>query len=138
MTKVFVNGAFDILHAGHIRLLNYAKSLGTFLLVAIDSDRRISALKGPKRPINMFSDRRLLLLNLRAVDHVWSFDTDEELDDICRIYRPNIMVKGSDYKDTIAIGQRWCDRVEYLDRTNDSTTKKIQSSSSSILSGNCA
>lgn len=127
MTKIFVNGSFDILHLGHIRLLNYAKSLGTHLLVAIDDDRRISELKGPKRPINILADRRIMLLSLKAVDDVWSFYSDDGLDHICEIYRPDIMVKGSDYKDTIAIGQRWCSKVEYLDRTNDSTTKKIQS-----------
>jgi D-beta-D-heptose 7-phosphate kinase/D-beta-D-heptose 1-phosphate adenosyltransferase len=126
MTKVFVNGSFDIIHPGHIRLLNYAKSLGTYLLVAIDSDRRIAELKGSKRPINILADRKLILNNLRAVDAVWSFDSDDELDKICEVYRPNIMVKGSDYKTYNAIGQRWCDKVEYLDRTDDSTTRKIQ------------
>lgn len=128
MTKVFVNGSFDILHAGHIRLFNYAKSLGTYLLVAIDSDARISSIKGPKRPINFLADRKLLLQNLKAIDAVWSFDTDQELIDIIRLYRPNIMVKGSDYAvGAKIIGAEYCDKIMFLDRTDDSTTRKIQS-----------
>jgi len=126
MIKVFVNGSFDILHAGHIRLFNYAKSLGDHLLVAIDTDERISKLKGPKRPINFLADRKLLLENLKAVDAVWSFDSDEELEDIVRIYSPDIMVKGSDYSGGRIIGEQYCGDIVFLDRTNDSTTAKIQ------------
>jgi D-beta-D-heptose 7-phosphate kinase/D-beta-D-heptose 1-phosphate adenosyltransferase len=122
-----VNGSFDILHAGHIRLFNYAKSLGNHLLVAIDSDDRISKLKGPKRPINFLADRKLLLENLKAIDAVWSFDSDEELEHIMRTYSPNIMVKGSDYNGGHIIGEQYCGEILFLDRTNDSTTKKIQS-----------
>lgn len=128
MTRVFVNGSFDILHAGHIRLFNYAKSLGTHLLVAIDSDERISTIKGPKRPINFLADRKLLLQNLKAIDAVWSFNTDQELEDIVKIYQPHIMVKGSDYaQGTKIIGAEHCGKIVFLDRTDDSTTRKIQS-----------
>ena len=63
--KIFVNGTFDILHPGHIHLLNFARSLGQHLLVAIDTDRRVRELKGPDRPINDQFERILLLSNLR-------------------------------------------------------------------------
>jgi rfaE bifunctional protein nucleotidyltransferase chain/domain len=124
--KTFVNGSFDIIHPGHIRLLNYAKSLGDNLVVAIDSDRRISELKGSKRPINILADRKLILQNLKAVDHVWSFDSDKELEDIIKVIRPDVMVKGSDYQGGRIIGAEYCKEIVFLDRTNDSTTKRIQ------------
>lgn len=127
MIKVFVNGAFDLLHPGHIKLLNYAKSLGNELLVAIDSDERIRELKGSKRPINSLGARSLLLMNLRAVDGVYSFNSDEELEDIIKDYKPDIMVKGSDYIGKHFIGSQYCKKIVFMDRTNDSTTKKIQS-----------
>ena len=80
MTKVLVNGTFDIIHPGHVELLNYAKSLGDYLVVFIDTDRRVSEIKGPDRPINNQSDRKLLLQNLKAVDDVFMFDSVEEFE----------------------------------------------------------
>jgi cytidyltransferase-like protein len=68
MRKVFVNGTFDIIHLGHLALFNYAKSLGDFLLVAIDSDKRVKQLKGNDRPINNQIERKTLLENLKAID----------------------------------------------------------------------
>lgn len=127
MIKVFVNGAFDLLHPGHIKLLNYAKSLGDELLVAIDDDERIRELKGPKRPINSLSHRSYLLVNLKTVDSVYYFNSDEELEDIIKDYKPDIMVKGSDYIGKSIIGAQYCKQIVFMDRTNDSTTKKIQS-----------
>ena len=61
---IFVNGTFDILHRGHLALLNYAKSLGGYVVVGIDSDRRVRKMKGPNRPVNSAEDRGLMLVNL--------------------------------------------------------------------------
>ena len=77
--SIFVNGTFDVLHPGHIALLNFAKSLGSRLFVAIDSDERVKDFKGPTRPINSVYERKLLLQNLKAVDEVEVFDSDEEV-----------------------------------------------------------
>jgi rfaE bifunctional protein nucleotidyltransferase chain/domain len=79
--KIIVNGTFDVLHKGHIVLLEYAKSLGTTLLVCIDSDRRVKELKGNTRPINNQYDRAYMLTALKSVDLVWVFDSDQELVD---------------------------------------------------------
>ena len=68
--KIFVNGTFDIIHMGHLELLEFAKSLGDFLVVAIDSDRRVKQLKGPTRPINTEYERRQMLEAIRWVDRV--------------------------------------------------------------------
>ena len=130
MKTIFVNGTFDILHPGHVQLLNYARSLGDSLIVVIDSDRRVRELKGKDRPINSEDDRKFMLENLRSVDTVWFFDSDQELEDICRLYNP-IMVKGSDYRGRTIIGQQYCKEIVFYDRIEPySTTRTIQDISS--------
>jgi D-beta-D-heptose 7-phosphate kinase/D-beta-D-heptose 1-phosphate adenosyltransferase len=126
--KVMVNGTFDILHRGHIELLNYAKSLGNQLLVAIDTDRRVKELKGESRPINNQDDRKLFLYNLKAVDAVMLFDSKEELINIMKEYQPDVYVKGSDWKrDKPSTAEQYCKQVIYYDRVGDySTTNTIQ------------
>ena len=125
--KIIVNGTFDLLHVGHIELLEYAKSLGDQLLVCIDSDSRVKQLKGESRPINTQDDRIKMLNALRCVDMVWVFDTKEKLIEQIELYQPDIMVKGSDYKGRSVVGEALCKQVIYYDRTEHSTTKTIQS-----------
>jgi len=126
MIKVFVNGTFDIIHPGHLAMLNFAKSLGDFLTVAIDSDSRVKLLKGQDRPINNEYERKTLLENLKSVDDVQIFDTDQEL--IHMISDCDIMVKGADYINKPIIGSHVCPKIVFFDRINEySTTKKIQS-----------
>jgi rfaE bifunctional protein nucleotidyltransferase chain/domain len=126
--KIMVNGTFDIVHRGHIEMLNYAKSLGDFLLVAIDTDRRVKELKGEQRPINSQWDRMFMLDNLRAVDSVRFFDNKEQLIEIMKQYAPDIYVKGSDWKrDRPSTAEQYCKEVIYYDRVGDySTTNIIQ------------
>lgn len=126
MTTVIVNGTFDIVHRGHIEMLNYAKSLGDFLVVAIDTDNRVNELKGSNRPINNQWDRMFLLDNIRAVDTVCFFETDLDLIEIIKQYQPDIMVKGSDYINMPILGSEYCKDIRYYDRTSHSTTKTIQ------------
>lgn len=93
---VFTNGCFDILHAGHVRYLEGARSLGDCLVIGLNSDASVRALKGEARPINNEQDRAEVLSALRAVDHVVIFgeQTAEKLIDMLR---PDIYVKGGDY-----------------------------------------
>jgi len=95
-TVVFTNGCFDILHAGHVRYLNEAKQQGDVLIVGLNSDASVKALKGPGRPVNPAADRAEVLCGLRSVDHVVVFgeDTAEEL---VRQLQPDVYVKGGDY-----------------------------------------
>ena len=125
MKRIFVNGTFDILHRGHLDLLNYASQQGDFLVVAIDTDERVAQLKGPSRPINNQWDRMYMLDNLRVVDSVYSFSSDSELVELIKQYNP-IMVKGSDYKDKPIVGAEYCKEIKFYDRTEHSTTKTIQ------------
>ena len=128
MKTVMVNGTFDVLHPGHIALLNTARSYGDYLIVAIDTDRRVKELKGDSRPINCQQDRSIMLTNLKAVDIVEFFDSTEELIEIMEMYKPDVYVKGSDWKhDKGSTAEQYCKQVIYYDRVGDySTTKTIQ------------
>ncbi len=128
MTRVMVNGTVDILHRGHLDLLRFARQRGDQLLVAIDTDRRVSELKGPSRPINTQDDRKLMLSSLRDVDIVMLFDSTEELINIMKEYKPDVYVKGSDWKhDKGSTAGQYCKQVIYYDRVGDySTTNTIQ------------
>jgi D-beta-D-heptose 7-phosphate kinase/D-beta-D-heptose 1-phosphate adenosyltransferase len=124
MKRVFVNGTFDVLHLGHLAMLNYAKTLGDHLVVAIDSDERVKRLKGPTRPINSVNERKVMLENLKAVDQVEIFDTDEDLINIIKTC--DIMVKGGDYKTLPIIGKEYVTVVLFERIDEYSSTKKIQ------------
>ena len=125
MKKIFVNGTFDVLHLGHLAMLNFAKTLGDHLTVAIDSDARVKRLKGSNRPINNSDERKTLLENLKAVDIVKIFDTDQELIDI--IKQCDVMVKGGDYKNLPIIGKNQISEIILFDRIDGySSTQKIQ------------
>jgi len=129
MTTVMVNGTFDVLHPGHIALLNTARSYGDHLVVAIDTDRRVKELKGDKRPINNQIFRRIMLSELKAVDIVEFFDSKEELIELMKRYQPDVYVKGSDWKhDTKSTAHQYCKEVIYYDRIEEySSTRIIQS-----------
>ena len=128
MKHIFVNGTFDILHPGHVQLLNYAKSLGDSLTVGIDSDRRVREKKGPTRPVNSVGDRAYMLQNLKAVDYIVVFDSDEELERCIKTVKPDIMVVGSDWKDKSVIGGMYSAELRFFDRIEEyATTKTIQS-----------
>lgn len=94
---VFTNGCFDILHVGHIDYLARAKRLGDILVVGLNSDRSVRALKGPSRPINRERDRALVLAGLECVDLVTIFDEDTP-EKLIRSIAPDVLAKGGDWK----------------------------------------
>ena len=128
MTRIVVNGTFDIIHLGHLRLLQYARSFPkSYVLVLTDSDRRVRELKGENRPINTEYERCSMLFALKCVDRVETFDTDQELIDLIKGFEPDVMVKGSDYQGQPIIGAEYCKEIKFYDRfKNYSTTNKIQ------------
>ena len=108
-------------------MLNTARSLGDYLLVCIDTDRRVKELKGDSRPIFDQDHRRAMLSNLKAVDQVELFDSTEELETIFKLYEPDLMVKGSDWKGKSITAQKYCKEIYWYDRIDEySTTKIIQ------------
>jgi rfaE bifunctional protein nucleotidyltransferase chain/domain len=127
MVKIFVNGSFDLIHTGHLDLLYYAKSLGTHLHVAIDTDKRIAEHKGIQRPVNPLYIRKAIMQSLKPVNSVSVFETDEELITTIKIISPDIMVKGSDWRGKNIIGAEYCGKIVFYERVNnESTTRTIE------------
>ena len=128
MKKVFVNGTFDLLHCGHLQLLNFAKSYGDYLIVAIDTDERVREKKGLTRPIYNQDDRKFFLNMLKPVDQVELFSSDKELEELIKGFNPDIMIVGSDWKNKPVIGSQYAKRLIFFDRIGDyATTKTIHS-----------
>ncbi len=103
---VFTNGCFDLLHAGHLHLLGFARAQGDRVVVGLNSDRSVRALKGAGRPINQVGDRARMLAALDLVDYVVIFD-ETKAERAIRSVRPDILVKGEDYRGQIVDGQRF-------------------------------
>ncbi len=100
---VFTNGCFDIIHRGHIEYLNQAKSMGSSLVIGLNSDSSVRKLKGEERPINNENDRAFLLINLKCVDAVIIFNEDTPYALIKEV-KPDVLVKGGDWKDEQIVG----------------------------------
>jgi D-glycero-beta-D-manno-heptose 1-phosphate adenylyltransferase len=104
VTVVFTNGVFDLLHPGHVRYLQEARRLGDRLIVGINSDRSVRAIKGPDRPITPERERAEVLSALACVDEVIVFDEPTPHDVIARI-QPDVLVKGADWAADAIVGR---------------------------------
>ena len=124
MKKIWTNGCFDILHIGHIKMLQYARSLGDNLVVGIDSDRRVKELKGDSRPINNQDDRGEFLLSLGCVDNVFVFDSKEEMCTILVEQGIRELVVGEDYIDKEVTGEEIVERIHYFAKVEGYSTSK--------------
>ena len=123
---VFTNGCFDILHVGHVKYLQVAKSFGDILIVGLNSDESVSRLKGPTRPVNIAQDRAYLLAALEAVDFVVPFSDDTPYE-LIKMIEPDVLVKGGDYEGKTVVGTEFAGElklVEFVD--GKSTTKTIE------------
>jgi D-beta-D-heptose 7-phosphate kinase/D-beta-D-heptose 1-phosphate adenosyltransferase len=103
-TVVFTNGVFDLLHPGHVRYLQDARALGDALIVGLNSDRSVSANKGPERPITPQNERAEILLALECVDAVAIFDEETPAEIVKRIH-PDVLVKGADWGPDNIVGR---------------------------------
>ncbi|MDA3871631.1 MAG: D-glycero-beta-D-manno-heptose 1-phosphate adenylyltransferase [Candidatus Marinimicrobia bacterium] len=125
---VFTNGCFDVLHAGHIKYLFKAKSLGDHLVIGLNTDSSVRILKGKNRPLQDEQDRALILAALEAVDLVVLFDEDTPLE-IITFLKPDILVKGSDYTIDNIVGAKeivqWGGKVETIEFVNGKSTSLI-------------
>lgn len=123
--KVWVNGCFDILHLGHIALLNEASSYGD-VYVGIDSDKRVKFLKGEQRPFNNQEERKLMLEVIKFVKKVSVFNSEAELSEMIKQLRPDYLIVGDDYKTKCVIGSEWAREVIFFPKGDFySTTNTI-------------
>ncbi len=125
MKTIWTNGCFDILHIGHIALFEYAKSLGNYLVVGIDSDSRVKQLKGSNRPINNQYNRKKILDSIKFIDKVIIFNNKEEL--IYNIKQNNIdtIVVGDDYIDKTVIGSDIVSNIYFFKKIINISTSNI-------------
>ena len=122
--KVWINGSFDILHIGHIKLFEYASSFGS-IRVGIDSDGRIKEKKGSKRPFNNLQDRIGFLKAIKYITDIVTFDSDEELTNEIRKYTPDIMVIGNDYTYESIIGKDYIPEIKFFQKIPNKSTTQI-------------
>ena len=123
---IFTNGCFDILHIGHIKYLEEAKSFGDILILGLNSDASVKRLKGDNRPINIQNDRAYILASIEAVDFVVIFDEDTPFD-LIKLINPDVLVKGGDYADKEVVGHdlvKELKLVKFID--GKSTSKNIE------------
>lgn len=135
---VFTNGCFDLLHIGHVRYLQQAKSLGDLLVVGINSDASVQRLKGPTRPIQNQNDRSEILAALACVDYTIVFDQETPLELIQQV-KPHLLVKGGDWKIDQIVGSEFVLKnggevrsLQFVD--GRSTTKIIEKGAGSLKS----
>ncbi|MFA6190716.1 MAG: D-glycero-beta-D-manno-heptose-7-phosphate kinase [Sulfurimonas sp.] len=123
---VFTNGCFDILHVGHVKYLQIAKSFGDVLIVGLNSDASVSRLKGPSRPVNIAEDRAYILAALEAVDFVVPFAEDTPYN-LIKMIQPDVLVKGGDYEGKEVVGTEFSGELKLVDFVDGkSTTKTIE------------
>ncbi len=126
---VFTNGCFDILHVGHVKYLEVAKSYGDVLIVGLNADGSVRKLKGINRPINTQEDRAYILASLESVDYVVIFE-EETPYELIKLIKPHTLVKGGDYEGKDVVGQDIANElklVQFVDgKSTTNTIKRIQ------------
>ena len=113
---VWINGCFDVLHIGHIKLFQRARQMGFPVIVGIDSDSRIQSMKGNNRPVNSLEDRIEMLRSIKYIDGVIAFSTDEELVAIIKENNPRYMVIGDEYREKKVIGAEHVKELIFVPR----------------------
>ncbi len=125
MKKVWINGCFDILHYGHFKLIEYAKSLGDQLVIGIDSDKRVKESKGDDRPFHTEGQRVFNLMQIEGVDIVVVFDSDTQLKEQIKRYNPDYFVIGSEYINKSIIGKEFVKEIKYFEKIDGFSTTEI-------------
>lgn len=122
--KIWVNGTFDIIHRGHVEMIQYASTLGE-LRVGLDFDERVKELKGDTRPFNLWYDRAYVIQNLKGVDSVVGFGSQDELEKEILKWGANIIVVGEEYRNKKVVGSHLVDGVIFFSKVKDFSTTKI-------------
>ena len=116
MKIIWCNGTFDVLHPGHIELFKVAKSLGDKVIVATDSDEKIRKDKGSSRPINDICSRYAMLSAIKYIDQVLIFNDRKHLEDLIKLYSPDIILLGNDWENGDVVGREYAKEVRFLPR----------------------
>jgi D-beta-D-heptose 7-phosphate kinase/D-beta-D-heptose 1-phosphate adenosyltransferase len=124
MKKVWINGCFDVLHYGHFKLIHYAKSLGD-LVIGIDSDERIRQMKGNGRPFHTEGQRIFNLMQIKDVDKIVVFDSDDSLRNHLETYQPDIFVIGDEYMYKPIIGGEHAKEIKFFGKLDGFSTTKL-------------
>ena len=124
MKKIWINGCFDVLHYGHFKLIDYAKSLGD-LMIGIDSDERIKEMKGDGRPFHTEVQRVFNLMQIRDVDKIVVFDSDDSLRKHLETYKPDIFVIGDEYMYKPIIGGEHAKEIKFFGKLDGFSTTKL-------------
>ena len=123
--NIWINGCFDVLHMGHIKLFRRARQMGMKVIIGVDTDERIRQAKGEGRPVNDLHNRIDFLRSIKYVDMIHSFGTDEELSKLIEDYLPRYMLIGDDYKDKEIIGSKWVKEIIYVPRYQGLSSSNI-------------
>jgi D-beta-D-heptose 7-phosphate kinase/D-beta-D-heptose 1-phosphate adenosyltransferase len=118
---------FDILHHGHFKLLQHASSFGGQVIIGIDSDERVKQMKGEGRPFHSENERAFNLKQIKGVDAVVIFNSDEMLRELLERYKPDKFIIGSDYLGKEIIGQEFAKQIVVFDRLDKFSTTDILS-----------
>lgn len=122
---IWMNGCFDVLHYGHFKLIEFAASFGGKLVIGIDSDDRVKQLKGNDRPFHNQEQREFNLRQIRNVEEVVVFNSDNELLNLLKYLHPDVFVIGSDYANKLIIGSEFVKEIKFFERINQFSTTKL-------------
>ena len=125
MKKVWMNGCFDVLHHAHFKMIEFASTFGDLVVIGIDSDRRVKELKGEDRPFHSQEERKYNLERIKGVSKVVIFDSSELLEELIKVYEPDVFVIGSDYKSKPIVGEQYAKSIVYFNRMVEFSTTKI-------------
>ena len=125
--RIWLNGTFDVVHLGHIKLFQHAKALypNSTICVGVDTDDRVRQLKGPNRPINPLPLRVDFLKAIRFIDEVRTFSTDGDLREEIALFNPDVMLIGDDYRNRTIVGEELIPLIIYVRRFDGLSTTKI-------------
>ena len=125
MKKVWTNGCFDILHRGHIELFRFANNLGDELMVGLDTDSKVKKDKGEGRPVNNLEDRVFMLSAIKYINGITYFDSASDLENVIKLYDPDVIVVGSDWRGKTVVGEQYAKEVVFFDRVGDYSTTNL-------------
>lgn len=123
--NIWTNGCFDIIHAGHIELFKFAKSLGNKLIVGTDTDDRIKQLKGKDRPINILKHRLIILESIKYIDKIVVFDSNDLLSKHIIDNQIDIIVVGDDHKNDTIVGSNEHTKIVFFNRVFNLSTSSL-------------